>query len=310
MSKTKVLKIIHIADVHIRTFRLHVEYREIFEQLLTELKELVNGYERDEVRIVIVGDLVHQKITISNELLTLGTWFLKELQQIAPLRIVAGNHDFIENNKDRMDSITPMVNLLSGLDIQYYKGESFYHEDSNIVWCNYSIFDGCKRPDIEGARTTFGDDKTYIGLYHAPLIGLKTDIGYEFDSGNDVSIFNGCDIVLCGDIHKRQTLYNIENAVIDSGEMDRYSKMNWTLSTDIQDIPNKIKVRKNIPVSMPSSLIQQNFGETVSNHGFLWWDIESRTFEEHNLETKFGYYQFKIKSMDDLENNGEKIINL
>ncbi len=227
-----VKKILHFADVHIRTFRMHDVYGEVFKQFLKEIRELVKDYKREEVRIVIVGDLVHQKITISNELLTLGTWFLQKLEKVAPLRIVAGNHDFIENNKDRLDSITPMVNLLGGLDIKYYKGESACHEDDNIVWCNYSIFDEDKRPNIEQARATYGDDKHYIGLYHAPLIGLKTDIGYEFDHGNDVSIFNGCDAVLCGDIHKRQTLYNIEYKEIDEDELERYEKMGWVIDEE------------------------------------------------------------------------------
>ena len=84
-----VKKVIHIADIHIRTFRMHDVYGEVFKTFLKEIRVLVKDFERDEVRIVIVGDLVHQKITISNELLTLGTWFLKKLEKIAPLRIVA-----------------------------------------------------------------------------------------------------------------------------------------------------------------------------------------------------------------------------
>jgi hypothetical protein len=72
----------------------------------------------------------------------------------------------------------------------------------------------------------------------------------------------------------------------------------------------KIKIRKKIPIMMPSSLIQQNFGETVSNHGFLFWDLESRTFDEENIKTNYGFYQFKISSIDDLKNNKEEILNL
>lgn len=270
-----VKKVIHIADIHIRTFRMHDVYGEVFKQFLKEIRVLVKDYKREEVRIVIVGDLVHQKITISNELLTLGTWFLQKLEKIAPLRIVAGNHDFIENNRDRLDSITPMVNLLGGLDIQYYKGDSACHLDDNIVWCNYSIFDGDKRPDIETARTEHGDDKHYIGLYHAPLVGASTDIGYKFDHGTTLDTFNGCDMVMLGDIHKRQS---------------------W--------------IENGCPIAYPSSLIQQNFGETVSKHGYLWWDLESKTFEAHDINTDYGFYQFKIKSLEDLENNAEIITNL
>ena len=55
-----VKKIIHTADIHIRTFRLHDEYEDVFRTLIKDVKELVEGYDRDEIRIVIAGDLVHQ----------------------------------------------------------------------------------------------------------------------------------------------------------------------------------------------------------------------------------------------------------
>jgi DNA repair exonuclease SbcCD nuclease subunit len=53
-------------------------------------------------------------------------------------------------------------------------------------------------PDIQKS------DKKNIGLFHGPIQGLYTDIGYKFEDGFDVSKFKGCDLVLCGDIHKRQ----------------------------------------------------------------------------------------------------------
>jgi hypothetical protein len=31
----------------------------------------------------------------------LGAWFLRKLEEIAPV-VLAGNHDLLENNKDRM----------------------------------------------------------------------------------------------------------------------------------------------------------------------------------------------------------------
>lgn len=269
-----VKKIIHIADIHIRTFRMHEEYREVFQTFIDRCKELTEGYEHGEVRIAIVGDLVHQKITISNEQLMLGCWFLAELAKIAPVILVAGNHDLLENNKDRMDSISPMVQLLDNEHIHYYKKSKCYKDD-NIVWANYSIFDENKRPDIEYGRVNHGEEKTFIGLYHAPLIGATTDIGYEFDEHHTaLEHFEGCDMVLLGDIHKRQAFNH-----------------------------------QGIPIAYPSSLIQQGFGETVSKHGFLVWDVETRTFEEHDITTRYGFYQFKIKSLDDLEEGIEEHTN-
>lgn len=269
-----IKKVVHLADIHIRTFRLHDEYKDVFKTLLKDLRELLSDYQREEIRIVIAGDLVHQKIVISNEQLILGTWFIRKLEEIAPVVIIAGNHDLLENNKDRMDSITPMVQFLGDKEINYFK-ESKCYMDDNIVWCVYSIFEENQRPNIEGARAEFGDDKTYIGLFHAPIINAKTDIGYEIDHGAELAVFEGCDIVMLGDIHKRQ-FFN----------------------------------HKGVQIAYPSSLIQQNFGENVTKHGFLLWDIESKTFTEHDVENKHPFYQFKIKSLEDLETGEEKITNL
>jgi len=268
-----VKKIIHIADIHVRTYKMHKEYKETLQQFLNEAEEAVAEYSSEEVRIVIAGDLVHQKITISNEQLLLVTWLLRECANIAPTIVIAGNHDLLENNKDRMDSITPCVELLNHENIHYLKDSKCY-EDDNIVWCVYSIFEENSRPNIEKGREKHGDDRTYIGLYHAPLVGASTDLGYEFDHGTTFEHFEGCDMVLIGDIHKRQAFNH-----------------------------------KGIPIAYSSSLIQQDFGENVSNHGFLLWDVESKTFEEHNIETSYGFYKFKITSLDDLENDEEVLVN-
>lgn len=72
----------------------------------------------------------------------------------------------------------------------------------------------------------------------------------------------------------------------------------------------KIKIKKIIPIAYVGSLIQQNFGENVTKHGFLLWDVESKTFTEHDVDNKSPYYQFKIKSLEDLENGTELITNL
>jgi predicted MPP superfamily phosphohydrolase len=78
----------------------------------------------------------------------LGAWFLRKLEEIAPVVLIAGNHDLLENNKDRMDSLTPMVQFLPDKEINYFK-ESKCYLDNNIVWCVYSIFEENAKPDIE-----------------------------------------------------------------------------------------------------------------------------------------------------------------
>ena len=57
-------------------------------------------------------------------------------------------------------------------------------------------------------------------------------------------------------------------------------------------------------------MIQQDFGERLYEHGYLIWDVEGRDYTEHNIETDYGYYVFKIKSLDDLETETEKLMNV
>jgi DNA repair exonuclease SbcCD nuclease subunit len=271
-----IKKLFHIADLHFRTFKRLDESEEVCKKFIEEVKNYKkeNNLSFEECRIVIVGDIVHQKITISNELFALITWFLNECSKRCPVVIIAGNHDLLENNKDRLDSITPIINAINNDNISYYK-ESKCYLDDNIVWCVYSIFEENEKPDIDSNRKTIVGDKKYIGLYHAPVTGAITSIGFEFEDSTDLSQFDGCDAVLMGDIHHRQNF--------------KY---------------------KDINITYCGSLIQQDFGERISNHGFLVWDVETLTYTEHNIETDYGYYVFKIDSLDDIDNEREYLTNL
>ena len=50
-----------MADLHIRTFQLHELYKRQFELFLEDVKKQVSGYDYDEIRVVIAGDIAHQK---------------------------------------------------------------------------------------------------------------------------------------------------------------------------------------------------------------------------------------------------------
>lgn len=273
-----VKKIIHLADIHIRNIKRHDEYKEQFEKFILEIGEYVRSdYDYEQVRIVLAGDLFHQKIQTSNEQTKLFSWFIRELNSICPVVIIAGNHDFMESNMERMDSITPIVSLMDLANVNYldmtldYKSGCYV--DDNIVWCLYSIFDGYNKPDIKIERVN-NPDKKFIGLFHGPLTGSKTDVGYEFEHGVSLDIFDGCDAVMCGDIHKKQELnYN------------------------------------GIKVVYPGSFCQQDMGESVSGHGYLIWDVETLEYEEFDVKSEYGFYKFKIESISDIEEGKEEFVN-
>lgn len=265
-----IKKIIHIADIHIRTFQLHDIYKRQFEELINKLKVELLGLSKDEIRICIVGDIAHQKINISNEQIILTSWFLSELSKIGKVIIIPGNHDFLENNTQRVDSITPVVELLNNSDIVYYKDSGVYNDD-NINWVVYSLYQHNTRPDFEKDSEYF-----YVGLFHGPIQGLSTDMGYEFEDAYDRGNFVGLDLLLCGDIHKRQQF----------------------------SLPNGGKA------VMIGSLIQQNFGETVKHHGYGSYDMDKKEYYFRDLENITPYYHFKISDIKDIENEKETLINL
>ncbi len=140
-----VKKIIHIADLHIRTIQMHDLYKTQFEKLLIDLTVELGDVNYDETRIVIAGDIAHQKINISNEQLMLTSWFIKSLTELGQVVIIPGNHDFLENNTQRLDSISPVVDLLDNSNIQYYKDSGEYI-DENIQWIVYSLYQHNVRP--------------------------------------------------------------------------------------------------------------------------------------------------------------------
>jgi DNA repair exonuclease SbcCD nuclease subunit len=271
-----VRKIIHIADIHIRTIQLHELYKTQFEKLIEEIHEHATqwtdeGIEWDEIRIVVAGDIAHQKINISNEQLLLTSWFLNKLSSYGKTVIIPGNHDFLENNTQRIDSITPIVALLDNKNIVYLKDSGVYKDD-NINWVVYSLYQHNQRPDFEKSI----DGEINVGLFHGVIQGMSTDVGFQFEDGYDRLNFVDLDLLLCGDIHKRQ----------------------------------QFKLPGGGKGVMIGSLIQQNFGETVKHHGYGIYDVQSDEYTFHDLNNEQPFLHFSINDITDIEKEKEELLNL
>jgi hypothetical protein len=113
-------------------------------------------------------------------------------------------------------------------------------------------------------------------LFHGPINGLKTDLGFDFgEDAYDVNKFAGLDIVLCGDIHKRSVF----------------------------TIPNG---KKGV---MIGSMIQNNMGESITNHGYGVYELEKDEYSFVNLPNPKPYLKFYINSIDVLTEGNEKLMN-
>ena len=289
-----IKKLVHFSDLHIRLFKDHDLYRGILNNMLEQFKEI------KPCRIVFSGDLVHSKNTVSPELIEFVSWILTECAKIAKTIVIIGNHDMIESNLDRLDTLTPIINSLNNPNICYYKDRGVY-EDENINWCVYSLVQHNIPPEIPQ------NGKVNIGLFHGPINGLKTDLGYSFgEESFDSSKFNGLEITLCGDIHKRQIIYTESTIEIDDEKFDDYVKKGWK---KVSGNDGKIKIKKQIPIIQVGSTIQQNYGETITKHGFGIYNLESDDYSFVDLDNPKPFLSFKMKSFDDIINGTEKLVN-
>lgn len=272
-----VKKIITCGDIHIRNYVRQEEYGEQLTKFIEACADIAKDYERDEIRIVITGDILHQKNNISPDLITIVSAFIRQLEAIANVVVLAGNHDLLENNTSRKDAISSIFDtaqfqnaFLLDAELDYQSG---YVVDDNITWCVYSIYDGYAKPDIAKARKELPSNRI-IGLYHGMVVGAALENGSVVDNGVDGDVFGGCDCVMAGHIHKRQELK-----------------------------------RGDVPIVYCGSLIQQTFGETVSQHGFSIWDVETMEHTFIDLSTDYGLYDMEISSVEDIDNDKEIIIN-
>jgi DNA repair exonuclease SbcCD nuclease subunit len=244
-------------------------YKKQFQTFLDDLQIQLLGEQSDRVRIVLVGDLFHQKITVSNEQIILASWFLTELTKLGRVIIIPGNHDFLENNMERIDTITPIVQLLNNPEIKYYKDSGPY-DDGSIEWIVYSLYNHNQRPEF-----TKNPDKFTVGLFHGPIQGMATDLGFKFDDAYDRLNFVGLGLLLCGDIHLRQAF----------------------------------KLPNGGDAVMIGSLIQQNFGENIKDHGYGMFDMDTKKYTFHDLKNEQPFLHFRIDDIKDIETESEHLVN-
>jgi len=223
------MKFAHLADTHIRNLKYHYEYRIIFDQIYDKLRE-------EKVDCIIhCGDLAHTKTQLSPEYFEMASNFLKNLADIAPTYIIPGNHDGNLRNSSRQDAITPIVEALEHPNLCLLKDSGETCLDDKFTLNVLSVF------DEEYWIESTDEDKINIALYHGSISGVKTDLGWTMEHGeNDVSIFDEFDFAFLGDIHKTNQILNHDGTI-------RY----------------------------PGSTIQQNHGES-NDKGLLIWDIRDR----------------------------------
>ena len=253
MSKLK--RIYHIADIHIRNVKRHKEFRQVFEKMFEEIRK--RGTE-DSI-IYLAGDIAHAKLEMSPELVKEISWLFTECSNTCPTILIAGNHDCNMNNQDRLDVLSPIVEALNLPNFTYLKDTSVHWVD-DVAFSVFSIFDN-KDNWIMADDFSLQSARLKVALFHGPVDHSQTDVGYVVSSRHfTTDLFDGFHLALLGDIHKRQELIS----------------------------------PKGCKCVYAGSLVQQNFGETLDKHGFLVWDLDTLTYEEVDIKNDYGYYTMDI----------------
>lgn len=224
------MKIVHISDIHILNYRFHEEYRQVFRKLYEHIDRIKPDL------IINTGDTAHTKLAISPTWVEITAEFFTNLANRAPLWMIPGNHDLNAKSPEKLDAVSPVVNLLKGRTthpIRFFR-ESCVAEFGPIDFHILSFLEPDKWPE-----PTSGD-RINIALYHGGVKGAKTDAGWVIAHGEiTMSTLRKYDYALLGDIHHCQKLD-------DNGKI-RYA----------------------------GNLVQFNFGES-NDKGFLSWDIRTK----------------------------------
>ena len=153
--------------------------------------------------------------------------------------------------------------MTNGVKGLYYLKDTGVYKFGNVVFGVSSVFDEYKNLFINGETL---DMKSYhkVALYHGAVNGCKSSTGFKL-SGVSHRAFKGFDYVLLGDIHQYQYL-------------------------------NKQKT-----MAYSSSLIQQNFGETLENHGYLFWNLDNGESKYVNIQNQYGFKTFYLRKISDID---------
>lgn len=256
-SKIKsVDAVLHVADVHLRNWKRHKEFKEVFKKLITAVDDLP-----ENAIVTVGGDIVHAKTDMSPELISMVTYLFKELADRRPTIVITGNHDCNLNNNHRLDALTPIVEANAHPNLFYLRNSGLYEIGDIAI----SVFSLLEEPDKYITYDKIEQPEKYkhvLSMYHGTIANSQVDSGLTLSHGLEWDKFAGFDLVLLGDIHKRQVLSKQEPIIF-----------------------------------YPGSLVQQNFGEAFDGHGYALVDLTTKgdiKYEFHDIPNDWGYYTLDI----------------
>jgi exonuclease SbcC len=270
MVQNKLRKIFHISDIHIRNGdekqSRYTEYDNVFDNLYKSIQQQVQLLQisQDEFIFIVSGDVFHNKNVIGNYGLTLYKKFIQLLTSIGRTIIFHGNHDRNQNELNQPSLISSTMDV-PNLTI-LHNTQSFVI--GNVGFSYLSIDDTLDITTTSGRINNLPSFPPIqenvlikVALFHGTFANVKLYNGTEVtDTQNPYpfSLLDGFDFALLGDIHMRQK--------------GLYQSTLWGYS---------------------GSLIQQNYGEDIIEHGYLIWDLNAKTATDVNVYNPYGMVNIK-----------------
>jgi exonuclease SbcC len=264
-------KLFHVSDIHIRhgDFKQsrYTEYSNVFDNLHASLQCQIKSQNLNntDFLIIVTGDIFHNKNIIGNYGLTLYKKFIQSLTSLGRTIIFHGNHDRNQNEIDQPSLVSSTLDI-PNLTI-LTKSESFIIDNIGFSYC--SIDDTLDATATSGRTTVLPSFpqitdtvKCKVALFHGTFANVKLYNGTDVtDTQNPYpfSMLQGFDFALLGDIHLRQ------QGLYDNSTLWGYS----------------------------GSLVQQNYGEDIINHGYMIWDLNTRSITNINVYNPYGMVNLK-----------------
>ena len=275
--------IVHLADIHIpNNINRHSEYSEVFKKLYVDIK-IKSKLKRKNTCIVIAGDIFHdarKEGKLSPNAIVMFKQFIQNLKKLGTIVIIPGNHDNNityqnSNINTKKDAISCVLTDIKGLNINiFYLKDTNKYKLGNIMLYHTSVFDidkisnssdYNKRLEYLIKRTSDHNDCKHVGVLHCGIDSQRIHNGYVLrDCAFKISDIENYDICCLGDTHHHQFL----------GEKNN--------------------------IGYPNSLLQQNHGESINNHGYILWNLKTNTGILQEIQNDYGF--ITIDSNDTIGN--------
>ena len=275
--------IFHLSDLHIRNGdkiqSRYEEYELVFNNTIASIKNKIDDMQLtiNEYLIIITGDIFHNKSVIGNYGLLLYRTFIENLTKIGKVITLFGNHDTTQSDINQPSLVYATSFELENLMIlENTTTFNIVDDKNNKIGFSYvsvkDTLDNYKNSgriqELPEFPKIIGDVKYKIGLFHGTFANVKLYNGEEIkDYTNPYPLewIKEFDYMLLGDIHKRQTF-----------------------------------IYKNTYCGYSGSLIQQNYGEDILEHGYLLWNLETKQITSINVYNNIGYVNIKQNYSEDI----------